>query len=105
MCIHFVRYCHIIHRYSSSFIVVHVILVIPRRLTSFLTIHRRSRHSRHASSFNVILVMRRHLTSFLIIHRDSPSFNVFTHLYGIALHIIYVIRHLLSALHIIERRS
>ena len=96
MCIHFVRYCHIIHRYSSSFIVV-------------------PRHSRNSSPFNVIphysslfhviLVMRRHLKSFLIIHRDSPSFNVFTHLYGIALHIIYVTRHLLSALHIIERRS
>lgn len=97
MCIHFVRYCHIIHRYSSSFIVV------PRH----------SRNSspfnvipNHLSSFHVILVMRRRLTlKNLIIHRDSPSFKVFTHLYGIALHIIYVIRHLLSALHIIERRS
>ena len=70
-------------------------------------------HSRYSSSLNgipyhswscdVILVIPSRLTSFLIIHRNSPSFNVFTHLYGIALHIIYVIRHLLSALYIIKR--
>ena len=69
-------------------------------------------HSSHSSAFNGIPhrswsfhVIPRHLTSFLIIHRYSPSFNVFPYMYNIAIHIIYVIKHLLSALHIIKRHS
>ena len=59
----------------------------------------------HSWSFYDILVIPRRLTLFLIIHRHSPSFNIFPNMYSIALHIIYVIKHLLSTLHIIKRHS
>ena len=59
----------------------------------------------HSWSFDVILVIPRRLTLFLIIHRHCSSFNVFPYMYSIALHIIYGIKHLLSTLHIIKRHS
>ena len=70
----------------------YLFLIVSRHSLSFMVIWR---HSRHSSSFDVIP------------HHPSslPIINVFPYMYSIALHIIYVIRHLLSVLRIIKRHS